>query len=426
MPPNPRPYGQGELQPTFDRVSQLAQTVEAHGGGAVSLDVAFDLALHEVVEQAKSACRATGSAIALERCGEMICRATSGANAPDLGVRVETSSGLVAECLHTAQVQRCADTETDPRVNADACRWLGVRSMLMAPVVDEGRVFGILEVFSDRPSAFSAGDSDALLALSQRVVEHIQHKREMESGQATRVQNPSTIVEAVAGSPRNSEEAIPLAEPEIPGTRSPGTTILALLVIAAAIALGAALGWRATRAIKPAAATRPIESPAAASANSAPEQEIPSGNPPLAEDVGAASPQKTSSLANREASNGSLVVTQNGKVIYRMDPTGRPAAASPAQAAATASSSSSRLIHRVEPQYPLEAKAKRIQGSVVLDVQVQGEGAVGNIDVIQGDPLLSEAAVQAVRQWKYQPYFVDGRPVESQTRITIKFTLPAN
>jgi protein TonB len=298
--------------------------------------------------------------------------------------------------------------------------------MLMAPVVDEGRVFGILEVFSDRPSAFSAGDSDALLALSQRVVEHIQHKREMESGQATRVQNPSTIVEAVAGSPRNSEEAIPLAEPEIPGTRSPGTTILALLVIAAAIALGAALGWRATRAIKPAAATRPIESPAAASANSAPEQEIPSGNPPLAEDVGAASPQKTSSLANREASNGSLVVTQNGKVIYRMDPTGRPAAASPAQAAATASSSSSRLIHRVEPQYPLEAKAKRIQGSVVLDVQVQGEGAVGNIDVIQGDPLLSEAAVQAVRQWKYQPYFVDGRPVESQTRITIKFTLPAN
>jgi protein TonB len=197
-------------------------------------------------------------------------------------------------------------------------------------------------------------------------------------------------------------------------------------VIAAAIALGAALGWRATRAIKPAAATRPIESPAAASANSAPEQEIPSGNPPLAEDVGAASPQKTSSLANREASNGSLVVTQNGKVIYRMDPTGRPAAASPAQAAATASSSSSRLIHRVEPQYPLEAKAKRIQGSVVLDVQVQGEGAVGNIDVIQGDPLLSEAAVQAVRQWKYQPYFVDGRPVESQTRITIKFTLPAN
>ncbi len=62
----------------------------------------------------------------------------------------------------------------------------------------------------------------------------------------------------------------------------------------------------------------------------------------------------------------------------------------------------------------------------MLDAQVLQDGSVGDIEVVTGDPLLTEAAVHAVRQWKYQPYLVDGRPVESQTRITINFVLAAN
>jgi protein TonB len=61
-----------------------------------------------------------------------------------------------------------------------------------------------------------------------------------------------------------------------------------------------------------------------------------------------------------------------------------------------------------------------------LDVQIGGEGAVHNIVVVDGNAMLAEAAVQAVRQWRYQPYSVDGRPVEMQTRVTIRFTLPPN
>ena len=85
-----------------------------------------------------------------------------------------------------------------------------------------------------------------------------------------------------------------------------------------------------------------------------------------------------------------------------------------------------RLIHKVQPQYPADALARRVQGAVVLDLQIAGDGAVKNIAVVEGDPELADAAVEAVQQWRYRPYTVDGKVVEMQTRVTIRFTLPAN
>jgi protein TonB len=122
---------------------------------------------------------------------------------------------------------------------------------------------------------------------------------------------------------------------------------------------------------------------------------------------------------------GGLQVTQNGKVIYRSLPAGRDATtAKRADAHGAEDGSATRLIHRVEPVYPPEARAQQIQGAVTLDVQIGEEGAVHNIVVVEGNPVLADAAVQAVRQWRYRPYSVDGRPVEMQTRVTIRFTLP--
>src|ERR1017187_750299 len=112
-------------------VVEVARTLAAHGGGAASFDLALDLVLNEVVEQARLATGATGAAIALARAGEMVCRATTGADAPDLGVRFEMNSGLSGACLHSGAIQHCDDTETDPRVNAESCRQLGVRSILV-------------------------------------------------------------------------------------------------------------------------------------------------------------------------------------------------------------------------------------------------------------------------------------------------------
>lgn len=82
------------------------------------------------------------------------------------------------------------------------------------------------------------------------------------------------------------------------------------------------------------------------------------------------------------------------------------------------------LIKRVPPAYPPQAQQMRIQGAVDLAATISKEGNITNIKVLRGDPVLASAAVKAVRQWKYKPYYLDGEPVEIQTQITINFKLP--
>ena len=79
------------------------------------------------------------------------------------------------------------------------------------------------------------------------------------------------------------------------------------------------------------------------------------------------------------------------------------------------------LIHKVEPQYPEEAKAKNIQGNVVLHVEVGRDGHVTEVTPISGHPVLADAAVEAVKQWEYKPFLLNGEPVEVETVITVKF-----
>jgi hypothetical protein len=77
-------------------LTRLTNTLAEHGGGAVSADLAADLVLNQIVEQARMATTATAAAIALTRGDEMVCRATTGPNAPDLGVRLTTDAGISA------------------------------------------------------------------------------------------------------------------------------------------------------------------------------------------------------------------------------------------------------------------------------------------------------------------------------------------
>ncbi len=82
------------------------------------------------------------------------------------------------------------------------------------------------------------------------------------------------------------------------------------------------------------------------------------------------------------------------------------------------------LIKRVDPKYPPSALAMHLQGAVLLDATINREGMISNVTVVKGDKLLARAAVDAVRQWRYKPYYLDGSPVEIQTQITINFKLP--
>ncbi len=81
------------------------------------------------------------------------------------------------------------------------------------------------------------------------------------------------------------------------------------------------------------------------------------------------------------------------------------------------------LIHRVEPSYPALARAARVQGEVVLTAIIDTNGAIKNLQLVSGHPMLVPAAITAVQQWRYKPYLLNGQPVEVETTITVIFSL---
>jgi TonB family protein len=79
---------------------------------------------------------------------------------------------------------------------------------------------------------------------------------------------------------------------------------------------------------------------------------------------------------------------------------------------------------RVEPEYPEQARNQHIQGAVVLVALVGKDGTVEKLSTVSGDPQLAVAATDAVRQWRFKPFFRNGSPEEFQTQITVSFRLP--
>src|ERR1700687_223108 len=132
-------------------------------------DLRLDLRLHEILQQARLATAASGAVIALACGDKMVCRATSGEKAPSAGVCLNTRSGLSGACVQSREMQLCDDTQTDIRVNAMVCRDLGIRSIVVLPVLDGEKLRGILEVFASEPQAFSDSDLQTLQSLSDRI-----------------------------------------------------------------------------------------------------------------------------------------------------------------------------------------------------------------------------------------------------------------
>ncbi len=81
------------------------------------------------------------------------------------------------------------------------------------------------------------------------------------------------------------------------------------------------------------------------------------------------------------------------------------------------------LVTKVTPPYPPMAKMARVQGSVVLQAVISKKGNIENLRVISGHPMLVQAALDAVKQWRYRPYLLNGEPVEVETQITVNFSL---
>jgi protein TonB len=109
--------------------------------------------------------------------------------------------------------------------------------------------------------------------------------------------------------------------------------------------------------------------------------------------------------------------------IISSTPVAVPKVATPQRVRVSQGVSQGLLIHQVKPAYPPLARQARIQGSVVLQAVIAKDGTIQGLHVVSGHPMLAPAAVDAVKQWRYKPYFLNGEPVEVETQITVNFTL---
>lgn len=150
---------------TLAALAAVQREVESLGPDLVA-------ALQLIVSRAQTLVRASGAAIALsaENRAVMVCRASSGEDAPPVGAELQIGSGFSGECVRAGKPLRCDDAETDARVDHASCRALGIRSILAAPVRVVGRVIGLIEAFSPQPNAFSESDAVVLQRLADSVL----------------------------------------------------------------------------------------------------------------------------------------------------------------------------------------------------------------------------------------------------------------
>ena len=459
--------------------AEVASKFATHGHGKIPADLsgelALDIVLNEIVEQACLATRATGAAIALARDGEMVCRASTGGNAPELGTPLDMNSGLSGACLRSREIQRCDDALTHPNVDPEVSQQLGIRSVVVLPLLRDEDSIGVFEVFSSRPSAFGERDLRTLEVLRDRILKNIQARKSsldalelaptsvgemMQEDSETKIEEPA---EASLENDENGENSI---QPHEAMQLEPGqadaaiasssrfdwvTALLSGIIIAVALLMGSVFGIRMGwvkagsqhRSLKTTAAVTPSPSPGMTSASnprnaSARETEsrILTGPP----DKSANSSRRPQTETGRSVEGG-LRVYENGKEIFRMPPSETEVAgAAPPDKSANASqvlspasivelspdAAEGSLIHRVEPEYPEQALAQHIQGPVLLAIRIGREGTVEQIKVVSGDPQLAEAATAAVQQWKFKPYLVHGHAAEMETQITLNFTLPSS
>src|SRR5579864_1744510 len=133
-------------------------------------EIDLEPAISVIAERAQTLTGATGAAIALRHGNEIICRARTGRTAPDLGVRLQTDSGISADCVRTGEIVLCHDAERNPCVDLASCRRLGARSILAAPLRHFRRTLGVFEVLSGAPHAFDQRDVATMQLLSSLMV----------------------------------------------------------------------------------------------------------------------------------------------------------------------------------------------------------------------------------------------------------------
>jgi hypothetical protein len=225
---------------------------------AESLGNDLEAVLALVVTRAQSLLRATGAAIALAgiESNTTICRASCGESAPPVGAILHVDSGFSGECVRTGKFLRCDDTEIDARVDRESCRVIGIRSILAAPLVMGEKTIGLLEIFSDLPTAFGPSDSTVLLRFSDTILSAVTRAmRALAPAEPPPappqpyVPSPGSVLFAKMPDPPSIPPDPPADQDNLGGVRLPRTHLFLLIAVAATIFL--ALGFISAPWIQP-------------------------------------------------------------------------------------------------------------------------------------------------------------------------------
>jgi hypothetical protein len=220
--------------------SLAAVTAVQHQVETLGPDLAAALQL--IAERAQTLVRASGAAIALANADPnfMICRASSGPDAPPVGAPLQVGSGFSGECVRTGTLLRCDDTESDERVDRDTCRALGLRSILATPVRVGEKSIGIVEVFSAQPNTFSENDGRVLQRLAETVLAAVNRAARAENLPPLVAAKPAPRFAPAPGSvlfasAPEQEKKMESSEEKLSGISLPRSHLLILICAGAAI-----------------------------------------------------------------------------------------------------------------------------------------------------------------------------------------------
>ena len=405
---------------------------------------------------------ADGTALGLETHGIIVCRARSGQTAPPIGAPISAESGISGECLRTVSVLVCHDAMSDPRVDAEVCRSLGIRSVAAVPVRGPMRMAGILEAFSARPNAF---DGDALTALRDLAeITETAYRREVAGTAPATMPPPQITSSGPITQPTSSPRTAAVAAQETFKDLSQLTNsrVKWIVGIAAALLLTLAVAWwawhtpgdeassnttqnvraasREPTAAVPSIQVIPKPAPGVGSSHSdrsrtgivqnaadvspinlLPEQASAAAGAPETVEVRVPTKASAETAPVVEAPAVDIAPPTNTDTMARLTSGSAPMPMAPRVSQGVVEAT---LIKRVEPTYPMQARNQRLQGKVTLSATIATDGSVSNVDVVNGPPVLAEAAKMAVKNWKFNPAKLNGTPIQIQKEIIVFFALP--
>ncbi len=451
--------GSESLPSSGSESSTLPDLLDVLRQAITTREQSTDSILMAIADSAWVASGADGVAIASRMNGVIVCRARAGEIAPVIGTPLSSDSGISGACLRTGNTLVCCDALTDPQVDADVCRKLGIRSIVVVPLRDDAGVLGILEAFSTRASAFAQEQLRFLRALAE-IAEMAYDSETAHSPSSPEIQ-PATIGVAAALSLPSSADEPGQSKAAIDWTGKftrywpAGAAVLALVLIVLVIRLswrqagaeiassaagsapaitsqsGKAVVPAETVSLKPAAAVQAQQLKTGAHKNPLKNAaEIEPALPPSSSESTPVRVLSDAPITSKNAATtdtdappmvelaksgdpGSIVTLPMGS--QPMPQFGAPVSQGVVQPV---------LIQKVSPIYPAQARVQGLTGSVVLDAVISAQGSVRKVKVVSGPPVLAAAATAAVREWRYVPGILDGKAVETQQRITVVFKLP--